>query len=222
MIVGLGNPGLQYRQSRHNAGFRVVDMFAEKMGWRWSEQRSRAILASGTLNGEKVILVKPLTFMNLSGEAVGALVRWYKLTSLDDLLVVCDDLDLPVGKVRLRPKGSPGGQKGLENIIQHLHANDFPRLRVGIGRPVHQRGDPISYVLGVPGGDERILLETGEQKAAETIPLFITEGLEAAMNAANIDPEAQQRAAERRRQQQERRLREEQQDSEEGRNEELP
>jgi len=205
MIVGLGNPGLEYRQTRHNVGFRVVDAFAEHMGWQWSEQRSRAILASGTVGAEKVVLVKPLTYMNLSGEAVGALMRWYKLLSLADLLVVCDDLDLPVGKVRLRPKGNSGGQKGLESIIHHLHSNDFPRLRIGIGRPTHSRGDPISHVLGFPGGDERILLQTGEEKAAEAIPLFITQGLETAMNIVNLDPEAAQRAEERRKQQQERR-----------------
>ena len=205
MIVGLGNPGLEYRQTRHNVGFRVVDAFAEQLKWRWSEQRSRAILASGAVGVEKVVLVKPLTYMNLSGEAVGALMRWYKLPSLADLLVVCDDLDLPVGKVRLRPKGKSGGQKGLENIIHHLHTPDFPRLRVGIGRPTHSRGDPISYVLGIPGGDERILLQSGEEKAAEAIPLFIKQGLEAAMNVVNLDPEAIQRAEERRRQQQERR-----------------
>ena len=205
LIVGLGNPGLHYRQTRHNVGFRVVDAFAEHMGWRWSEQRSRAMLASGIVGAEKVVLVKPLTFMNLSGEAVGALVRWHRLPSLDDLLVVCDDLDLSVGKVRLRPKGSSGGQKGLESIIQHLHTGDFPRLRVGIGRPAHSRGDPISYVLGIPGGDERILLAAGEEKAAGAIPLFITQGLEAAMSIVNLDPEAAQRAEERRRQQQERR-----------------
>jgi len=205
LIVGLGNPGLEYRQTRHNVGFRVLDIFAEHMRWRWSEQRSRAILASGTVGAEKVVLLKPLTYMNLSGEAVGALVRWYKLPSLADLLVVCDDLDLPVGKVRLRPKGSSGGQKGLESIIHHLHTDDFPRLRIGIGRPMHSRGDPISYVLGNPGGDERILLQTGEEKAAEAIPLFITQGLETAMNVVNLDPEAAQRAEERRKQQQERR-----------------
>ncbi len=96
LVVGLGNPGLQYEHTRHNVGFRVVDKFAAKMGWKWTERRARAILASGTVGTEKVILAKPITFMNLSGEAVGELVRWYKLQP-EDVLVVCDDLDLPVG-----------------------------------------------------------------------------------------------------------------------------
>ncbi len=196
LVIGLGNPGLQYEQTRHNVGFRVVDKLAHKWGWRWSERRGRAILASGTIGTEKVVLAKPLTFMNLSGEAVGELVRWYKLP-LEDLLIICDDLDLPVGKVRLRPKGSAGGHHGLENIILHLHTNQFPRLRVGIGRPADSRKDPISYVLSIPPLDERILLDAGEDRAAEAIEMLIAQGIEATMNAVNIDPEAKRKEEER-------------------------
>jgi len=203
LVIGLGNPGLQYEQTRHNVGFRVVDSIAKKLGWQWSERRARAVLASGTIGTEKVVLVKPLTFMNLSGESVGELVRWYKLHP-EDVIVVCDDLDLPVGKVRLRTKGSAGGQKGLDNIIHHLHTGDFPRLRVGIGRPTNTRVDPIGYVLGTPSGDERILLQTGEERAAEAVPLAIAQGLATTMNLINADPEAEQKAAEKRQQQKER------------------
>src|SRR5581483_583954 len=158
LVIGLGNPGSQYEQTRHNVGFRIVDMLAAKYGWRW-ERRGRAVLASGTIGTEKVVLVKPLTYMNNSGEAVGELVRWYKLQA-EDVLVVYDDLDLAVGKLRLRAGGSDGGHNGMDSIIRHLHTNQFPRLRVGIGRPANHRMDTINYVLGVPPGDERIQLTT--------------------------------------------------------------
>ncbi len=133
LVVGLGNPGSEYEHTRHNVGFRVVDKLASKLGWKWSERRNRAILASGSIGLEKVVLAKPITFMNLSGQAVGELVRWYKIQP-EDVLVVYDELDLPVGKVRLRARGSAAGHNGLEDIIHHLHTNNFPRLRVGIGR----------------------------------------------------------------------------------------
>ena len=198
LVIGLGNPGIKYEHTRHNVGFHVVDKLARKMGWTWNEQRSRAILASGTIGSEKVVLVKPITYMNLSGEAVRELARWYKVQP-EDIIVVCDDLDLPVGKVRLRTKGSAGGQKGLDNIILHLHTNIFPRLRIGIGRPPNSRMDPIDYVLGSPTGDERILLDTGEDRAVEAIELIIRQGVATTMNIVNADPEAAQKAAEKQR-----------------------
>lgn len=204
LIIGLGNPGAQYEQTRHNVGFRVVDQLAQKQGWRWSERRSRAILASGTINGEKVVLAKPITFMNKSGESVGELARWYKLQP-QDILVVYDELDLPLGKVRLRPGGSAAGHNGLKSVIQHLHTDEVPRLRVGIGKPVHQRGENISHVLGTPPTDERIELASSEEHAVEAILLLLSQGIEAAMNVVNTDPEAQRKAEERRRLQQERR-----------------
>lgn len=204
LIVGLGNPGSKYEQSRHNVGFRVVDLLARQQGWSWSEQRSRAMLASGTLGSEKVVLAKPLTYMNNSGESVGPLMHWYKIQP-EDVLIVSDDLDLPVGKVRLKSSGSAGGHNGLDNIIRHLHTQKIPRLRVGIGRPAHNRMETIDYVLGIPPGDERILLTTGEERAAEAIPLILREGVAIAMNAVNADPEAQREAEEKRRMQKEKR-----------------
>lgn len=203
LIVGLGNPGSQYEQTRHNAGFRVVDKLATQLGWRW-ERHGRAMLASGTLGPEKVALVKPLTFMNLSGEAVGELVRWYKVQP-EDVLVVYDELDLPVGKLRLRSSGSAGGHNGLDNIIRHLHTNKFPRLRIGISRPANQRMETVNYVLGIPPTDERIALAEGEDKAVDAIPLIIRQGVATMMNALNADPEAQRKAEERRLQQLQRR-----------------
>jgi peptidyl-tRNA hydrolase, PTH1 family len=203
LVIGLGNPGPQYEHTRHNVGFRVVDLLATKYGWRW-ERQGRAMLASGNIGTEKVVIVKPLTFMNKSGEAVGELVRWHKLVP-EDVLVVYDDLDLAVGKLRLRTNGSAGGHNGVDSIIHHLHTNQFPRLRVGIGRPANSRMDTIHYVLGIPPGDERILLSTAEEKAVEAIPLTIQQGVSSAMNIINIDPEAQRKAEEKRRLQLERR-----------------
>ncbi|QBD82362.1 aminoacyl-tRNA hydrolase [Ktedonosporobacter rubrisoli] len=203
LVIGLGNPGPQYEHTRHNVGFRVVDKLASHHGWKW-ERRGRAMLANGMLGTEKVLLVKPLTYMNNSGEAVGELVRWYKAQP-EDVLVVYDELDLPVGKVRLRANGSAGGHNGLKSIIHHLHTNQFPRLRVGIGRPANHRMETIDYVLGVPGGDERISLELGEDRAIEAVPLTLAQGIDAAMNLINPDPEAQQKAAEKQRLRQEKR-----------------
>jgi PTH1 family peptidyl-tRNA hydrolase len=188
LIIGLGNPGSEYERTRHNVGFRVVDKLAAKHGWKWNERRSRAILASGTIGSEKVVLVKPLTFMNLSGQTVGELVRWYKVPP-EDLLVVHDELDLPVGKIRLRARGSAAGHKGLKDIIAHLHTDQFPRLRVGIGHPRSSRIQGRDHVLSAPSGDERILLETGEDRAVEAVEMAITEGLDKTMNVVNTDPE---------------------------------
>ncbi len=162
------------------------------------------MIAGGTIGGEKVALVKPITYMNNSGEAVGDLVRWYKL-SPEDVLVIYDELDLPVGKMRLRPEGSAAGHNGLESIIHHLHTNKFPRLRIGIGRPIHQRAETINYVLNTPSKDERIVLEMSEDKAVEAIPLMIQQGITAAMNLINTDPEALRKAEEKQRLKRERR-----------------
>jgi peptidyl-tRNA hydrolase, PTH1 family len=204
LVIGLGNPGAEYERTRHNIGFRVLDRLAKQLGWTWNERRARAILASGMIGGEKVTLAKPITFMNRSGESVGELLRWYKLQPAD-MLVVLDELDLPPGRLRLRPGGSAAGHNGLDSIIRHLHTRDFPRLRVGIDHPASARGR--DHVLGVPPKDDRILLESAEARAVQAIELFITQGLEAAMNAINPDPAEMQRKAEE--QQRKKRAREE-------------
>jgi peptidyl-tRNA hydrolase, PTH1 family len=201
LVIGLGNPGAQYEQTRHNVGFRVVDKLAAKLGWKWTERRSRAILASGMLGPEKVVLVKPITYMNNSGEAVSELMRWYKVQP-EDILVVYDELDLPVGKIRLKSNGSAAGHHGMESITRYLHTHQFPRLRIGIGRP---RGEGSDHVLGIPPKDERILLETEEERAVDAILMALTQGIATTMNVVNADPEALQRAEERRRLQQQRR-----------------
>ena len=189
LIAGLGNPGDQYAQTRHNVGFHVVDEMAERLGWRWEPRRERARIAQGTTSGEKLILIKPQTFMNDSGLAVGALLRFFKLP-LGDLLVLCDDLDLPTGRVRLRERGSSGGQRGVESIITHLGSSAFARLRVGIGRPADARFSIVDYVLGIPSGEERTALQAGEERAGQAALVWALEGPQAVMNRFNIDPKA--------------------------------
>jgi peptidyl-tRNA hydrolase, PTH1 family len=184
LIVGLGNPGLRYAHTRHNAGFDTVDLIASARDWPWDGKRGKAVLASGTLGAEKVLLAKPQTYMNDSGVAVADLVRFYKLDPAD-LLVICDDLDLPRARVRLRPNGSAGGQHGLESTIQHLGANGFARIKIGVGRPLHGRDENIDFLLSTPRGDERIELDAAYERAAEAAVCWATEGAEAAMNKFN-------------------------------------
>ena len=197
LIVGLGNPGREYEYTRHNIGFRVVDKLAAQEGWKWNERRSRAILASGNLGPEKAVLAKPITYMNLSGEAVGELARWYKVQPAD-MLIVYDELDLPVGRVRLRPAGKAAGHNGMKSILHHLHTDAIPRLRVGIGHPTNSHIPGRDHVLGVPSTDENILIARAEDRAIEAIRLLISQGMDAAMNLVNMDPEEVQRKAEER------------------------
>lgn len=195
LVIGLGNPGPEYERTRHNIGFRVVDKLAAQEGWKWNERRSRAVLASGNLGLEKVVLVKPITYMNLSGEAVGELMRWYKVQP-EDMLVVYDELDLSVGKVRLRPNGSAAGHNGMKSILHHLHTDAVPRLRVGVGHPTNAHIQGKDHVLGVPPIDESILIARAEDRAVEAIRLVITQGIATTMNLVNMDPEEVQRKAE--------------------------
>lgn len=214
LVVGLGNPGLQYEHTRHNVGFRVVDRLATKWGWKWSERRGKAILASGNAGTEKVVLAKPFTYMNLSGEAVGELARWYKLSPAD-ILVVYDELDLPTGKVRLRARGSAAGHNGMRDIIAKLHTSDFPRLRVGIGHPRNEQIQGRDHVLSAARGDDGILLADGEERAILAIEMLLAEGLDTAMNAINTDPaEAAQKAEEQARKKHEREERQRLRDAE--------
>jgi peptidyl-tRNA hydrolase, PTH1 family len=196
LIIGLGNPGAQYEKTRHNVGFHVVDALATKYALRW-ERRGRAMIVNGTIGREKVVLVKPLTYMNNSGEAVGELVRWFKCEP-DDLLVIYDELDLPLGHIRLRARGSSGGHNGIKSIVQHLHTEQFPRMRVGIGRPKNTHMDAVDHVLGTPSADEQIQIEISESKAVDGVLLYLEQGLEAAMNSLNTDPDAQRKAEEKR------------------------
>ncbi len=183
LIVGLGNPGREYRETRHNVGFMVVDGLCEAFGIRLARLQSRALVGTGIWNGKKIILAKPQAYMNLSGQVVSSLVRFYKI-SLDRLLVIHDDIDLPVGTLRLRPGGGSAGQKGLGSIITQLGTEEFPRLRIGIGRPPGQM-EAADYVLeGFTAGEKELLNQMLEQavKAAQD---FLQFDLEHAMNAFN-------------------------------------
>lgn len=182
VICGLGNPGPRYMKNRHNVGFHCLDLLAEKWGLRFERVRFKAYLAMGTVEGRRVLLAKPLTFMNDSGESVAPLVRWHKVPPAQ-LLVIYDDLDLPLGKIRLRPGGSSGGHKGVASIIEKLGSADFPRLRIGIGRP--ERGDPVDYVLSDFTAEQRLVMEGAYTQAVAAVECFLREGIKEAMNRFN-------------------------------------
>jgi len=182
LIVGLGNPGTRYARSRHNIGFMIVERFAHARGLRFARKRFNAEIAEGGIAGARVMIAKPQTFMNSSGEAIGKLFAFYKIAP-SDLLVVYDDLDLPLGKMRLRPKGSAGGHHGMESIIARVGTSDFPRLRVGIGRP--NPDDDIDHVLGAFAHDERAAMNETFARAVEAIEAWVRDGIDAAMNKYN-------------------------------------
>jgi PTH1 family peptidyl-tRNA hydrolase len=183
LIVGLGNPGREYKETRHNAGFMVVDRLCQKWGIKPNRLQSRALIAHTLVNENKVILAKPQTFMNLSGEAVAALMRFYKV-ELGNLLVAHDDIDLPLGTLRIRPGGGSAGQKGLSSIIQVLGTQEFPRLRVGIGRPPG-RMDAADYVLQSFSKGDQETIQFVLIKAEEAVMTFLEQGITKAMNQFN-------------------------------------
>ncbi len=182
LLVGLGNPGVKYGRTRHNAGFMVLDELAGRWGASFRSKR-KADIARARLNGEELVLAKPLTFMNLSGEAVKKLRRHYRLDP-EHILVVHDDIDLSAGTVRLRAGGSAGGHLGVVSIIQHLGTDRFPRLKVGVGRPPDGK-EAADYVLGKVEVGEMEKLEKAVQRAADAAEAFVREGLDAAMNRFN-------------------------------------
>jgi peptidyl-tRNA hydrolase, PTH1 family len=185
LIVGLGNPGERYARNRHNVGFQCVKYLADRHGLEFGEKQHKARLALGTIRGQRVVLAKPFTFMNDSGQAVAALVRWHKLDLATQLLVIYDDLDLPFATIRLRANGSAGGQNGMKSIIQLLGTQQFARLRVGIGRPADGR-DPKDYVLNNWDRDQAAQLPALYARVADAAETFISDGIVAAMNQFNV------------------------------------
>jgi PTH1 family peptidyl-tRNA hydrolase len=183
LLIGLGNPGREYRDNRHNAGFMLIDRLAVRLNARGMKLQSKAIVTSTIYQDRKLILAKPQTYMNLSGHSVQGLANFYKL-SLDNLLVAHDDLDLPFGTIRLRPGGGPGGQKGVASAIERLGTKDFARLRIGIGRPPG-RMDPADYVLQDFSDEEMKTLSENLDHAADAVLIFVMEGLDRAMNKYN-------------------------------------
>ncbi|HHN93782.1 MAG TPA: aminoacyl-tRNA hydrolase [Anaerolineae bacterium] len=186
LIAGLGNPGPQYAANRHNIGFRCLDRLAAAHGLTFDRRQKRALTARGVIAGREVLLVKPQTFMNESGRAVVPLARFYKVPPAR-LLVVYDDLDLPPGTLRLRPSGGSGGHRGMRSIIAQLGSQEFPRLRIGIGRPPG-RMDPAAYVLQDFAPEEWPLMEETLARAIAAIEVWLTEGLDAAMSRYNGPP----------------------------------
>lgn len=183
LVVGLGNPGRQYRQNRHNVGFMLLDRLASRLEVTFARLEQRALVAKADFKSQRLILVKPQSFMNLSGVPVGALLRFYKIP-LDHLIVAYDDVDLPLGTLRLRPSGGSAGQRGMASIIERLGTQDFPRLRLGIDRPPG-RMEAADYVLEDFSSAEQELLIPTLERGVEAVLLFIAEGLEAAMNRYN-------------------------------------
>lgn len=183
LIAGLGNPGREYRENRHNFGFMLVDRLCRHLLVSPGRVQSKALVATSQYAGHKIILAKPQTFMNLSGQAVGGLMRYYKIP-IERLLLAYDDLDLPLGTIRLRPGGGSSGQKGVASTIQQLGTPHFARLRLGIGRPPG-RMDPAAYVLQDFTQTERQLVEVVLDQAVKAVLVFIESGLDAAMNQFN-------------------------------------
>ncbi len=182
LVVGLGNPGAKYQETRHNIGFELVDRLARGGRGAAFSRKFDGLLAEAEIDFRRVLLLKPETFMNLSGRSVGQVVRFYKL-ALSDVLVICDDLSLPLGKLRIRPGGSDGGQKGLRDIAAHLGTDQFPRLRIGIGD--QEDVDAVDFVLSRFRSAERPIIDDALILASQAVAVWVTQGIDTAMNRFN-------------------------------------
>ncbi len=186
IIIGLGNPEPEYSRTRHNMGFDVINILAEKNNIDLSRTKYNAIYGTGIINGEKVILIKPQTFMNNSGESAVEFAKFYK-EEINNILVVYDDMDTEIGTIRVRAKGGAGSHNGMKSIVSELNSEDFPRIRVGIGRPKSEY-DRIDYVIGQIPEEEYIELQKGEKIAVEATEYWIKNGIDNTMNKYNIKP----------------------------------
>lgn len=183
IIVGLGNPGDKYEKTRHNVGFNVIDLLAKEYSIDVSKIKHKALIGEGRVGTEKVILVKPMTYMNLSGESVADICNYYNI-DLENLIVIYDDIDLDVGKIRIRKKGSGGTHNGMRSIIKCLGANDFPRVRVGVSKPKPGQ-DLADFVLSRFRKEESDDVELGLEKAAKAVDVMIRDNIDLAMNKYN-------------------------------------
>lgn len=183
VVVGLGNPGPEYAATRHNVGWRCVDLLARRASIALNERRRLAVVGSGRIAGQEVVLAKPRTYVNASGEAVAYLLNRFHAAPAD-LVVIYDDMDLPVGKIRVRPSGSAAGHKGMLSIVAALATQEFARVRIGIGRPA-SNGETIDFVLGRFHESERPLADEAIARAADAVELLLAEGTAAAMNRFN-------------------------------------
>ena len=183
IIAGLGNPTKEYDNTRHNIGFAAIDALADKYGISVSDMKNKALMGKGVINGNKVMLLKPLTYMNLSGESVRAAADFYKVDP-EHIIIVYDDISLDVGQLRIRKKGSAGGHNGIKNIISHLGTQEFPRIKVGVGdKP--KKMDLADYVLSRFSKEDRAVMEDAFREAAGAVETMITQGADAAMNQFN-------------------------------------
>lgn len=184
LIVGLGNPGREYQNTRHNIGFEVIETLAEEEKIVMLEHKHKAVIGKGYIGGEKVILAKPQTYMNLSGESVRQILDYYKIDEKENLIVISDDISLPPGKLRIRKKGSAGGHNGLKNIIAHLGHDEFMRVKMGVGeKPAGF--DLADYVLGHYSTEERKVMDRARKDGAEAVRSIMADGVETAMNKFN-------------------------------------
>jgi PTH1 family peptidyl-tRNA hydrolase len=186
LIAGLGNPGRRYQASRHNIGFLVLDRLAAVCGQTFSRRKEEALVCQGELDGQKVLLAKPQTYMNLSGRSVASLARYHGIPHTATL-VVLDDMDLPLGRLRMRPSGSSGGHRGLESVLERSGTLEIPRLRVGIGRPPGRQA-PASFVLDDFGPGAQTLLTETLERAEACVRRYLQAGIQAAMTEFNRDP----------------------------------
>ncbi len=184
IIVGLGNPGREYQNTRHNIGFQVIDAIAEKNNISVKEKKYKALIGKGVVAGQKVLLVKPQTYMNLSGESVREVIDYYKIDEKKELIVISDDISLDVGQIRIRKKGSAGGHNGLKNIILHLGHDQFERIKMGVGEKP-QGYDLADYVLGHFTQMEQEILQDSIARASQAVETIMTEGVDQAMNRYN-------------------------------------
>lgn len=194
VICGLGNPGSRYEGTRHNIGFAVIDELVDAYHIDNPVRFGKCLMAKGRIGAARVILMKPLTYMNLSGEAVREVVDYYKVDVTDHLLVISDDIDLAQGQLRIRKKGSAGGHNGLKNIVQHLGTQEFSRIRVGVGAKPNPDYDLADYVLGHFQGDDKKTMEAAAARAAEAAAFWVENGTDLTMNRFNTPKEKKKKA----------------------------
>jgi len=184
LIAGLGNPDKKYEATRHNIGFETIDLLSHLSGIKLNKTKHKAVMGDGVIAGEKVIIAKPQTYMNLSGESIRDIVNFYKIP-VENVIIVCDDINIETGRIRIRPKGSDGGHNGLKSIIYQLASDEFVRIRMGVGAPKHEDYDLADYVLGKFSKEEIELLTPVAKKVTEAIEVIIKSGVQSAMNKFN-------------------------------------
>ena len=184
LVVGLGNPGDKYENTRHNAGFMAIDQLADRGDFPVQRLKFHALTHQATISGQGVLVMKPTTYMNLSGDAVAEAAAFYKVSE-EHILVLCDDVSLPVGKLRIRTSGSAGGHNGLKSIIQRLGTDKFPRVKIGVGGKPHPDYDMADWVLGKLQGEDKKTMDEAARRAAQAVECLLSQGMDKAMNQYN-------------------------------------